>query len=69
VNKGARYRNPWHGTDAWKEFCYDARHPIHWVLATWHNANNRPHGERVLCAGVCVVGGANALLALVLILT
>jgi len=60
-------RNPWHGIDAWRELKYDLRHPVLAVRGWKANVNNVGRGARRLCVGVMAVGGANVVVALVLL--
>jgi hypothetical protein len=60
-------RNPWHGVDAWREFKYDARHPVRMVRGAVANVNNVPRAQRQLGLAVMGVGAAQALVGVAML--
>lgn len=63
--------NPWTGISAWRELRYDLRHPVEFHRRAWAGAmgrNPRVSGEqRVLGIGLVVVGSAQFVLGVVMI--
>jgi hypothetical protein len=59
--------NPWHGIDAWEELKYDLRHPVRFIRGTIANVNHVPRTVRRLSGGVMLIGLANVIVGLVIL--
>ncbi len=60
-------RNPWHGINAWRELCYDARHPLTWIRNVLANVNQVPSEQRAVGWAVVGMGLLTVVLGLVIV--